>query len=150
MKRLLRVIAFMIVIVTAVSCATQSKVVYVPQTKTEYVERLKDTTIYVEVPKEVYINMCRDTSSSVETSLASSKASYHDGILKHSIENKANALKTKVEYKEVMQHDTTTVVKIEYVDKIVEKTVLPKIFWVLLTWCVLTIIYIALKLFIKK
>lgn len=106
------------------SCST---IKYVPVKETEYVtvtETLVDTVIKWEPPIEKIVNETKDTTSTVETSLAKSTATVSKGTLHHSIENKKDSVKTKIVYKDKI------VTKIEYKDVPVpvevEKKVIPK------------------------
>ena len=108
------------------SCST---IKYVPVKETEYVtvtETVVDTVIKWMPPVEKIVNETKDTTSTVETSLAKSTATVSNGTLHHSIENKKDSVKTKIVYKDKI------VTKIEYKDVPVpvevEKKVIPK--WV--------------------
>ena len=120
MKRIL----FLILLLT--SCST---IRYVPvetvvtETKTEIV---RDTIIKWAPPIEKVDNETKDTTSTVETSLAKSTATVSNGTLHHSIENKKDSIKTKIVYKDKI------VTKTEYkevpVEVEIEKKVIPS--WV--------------------
>lgn len=108
------------------SCST---IKYVPVKETEYVtvtETLVDTVIKWAPPIEKIVNETKDTTSTVETSLAKSTATVSNGTLHHDIENKKDSIKTKIVYKDKI------VTKIEYkeipVEVEVEKKVIPN--WV--------------------
>ena len=89
-------------------------------------ETLVDTVIKWAPPIEKIVNETKDTTSTVETSLAKSTATVSNGTLHHSIENKKDSIKTKIVYKDKI------VTKTEYKDVPVpvevEKKVVPK--WV--------------------
>jgi len=68
---------------------------------THYVEKLRDTVIYVDVPREVEKIITRDTVSHLENSVALSDAVISGGLLFHSLETKPATLPTKVQMKEV-------------------------------------------------
>lgn len=106
------------------ACASQ-KVVYVPteaQTIIEYRDSVVHIidTIKIEVPREsIKEVMPLIDTSRLETSVAWSEA-YIDTLdrkLHHRLENKQTALKAKVD----------TIVKIEYVDKIIERAVIQEV-----------------------
>ena len=106
------------------SCST---IKYVPVKETEYVtvtETVVDTFIKWMPPVEKIVNETKDTTSTVETSLAKSTATVSNGTLHHNIENKKDSVKTKIVYKDKI------VTKTEYkevpVEVEVEKKVVPK------------------------
>ena len=108
------------------SCST---IKYVPVKETEYVtatETLVDTVIKWVPPIEKEDKETKDTTSTVETSLAKSTATVSNGTLHHTIENKKDSIKTKIVYKDKI------VTKTEYkevpVEVEVEKKVVPN-------WC---------------
>lgn len=148
MKNLILLLLFAIF----VSCST---IKYVPIKETEYVtitETVVDTVIKWAPPVEKVINETRDTTSTVETSLATSTATITDGILHHEIENKKDSIKTKIVYKDKI------VTKTEYKDVPVpveiEKKVVPGWCKKLLAFdiiiaCALAL-YIAFKLYFKR
>ena len=121
MKRIL-----FLILLLFVSCST---IKYVPVKETEYVtvtETLVDTVIKWAPPIEKVDKETKDTTSTVETSLAKSTATVSNGTLHHSIENKKDSIKTKIVYKDKIIKQT------EYkevpVEVEVEKKVIPK--WV--------------------
>lgn len=121
MKRLL-----LLFILLLTSCST---IKYIPVKETEYVtvtETLVDTVIKWVPPIENVDKETKDTTSTVETSLAKSTATVSKGTLHHLIENKKDSVKTKIVYKDKI------VTKIEYkevpIPVEVEKKVIPK--WV--------------------
>ena len=121
MKRLL---LFILLLLT--SCST---IKYVPVKETEYItvtETLVDTVIKWVPPIEKVGKETKDTTSTVETSLAKSTATVSNGTLHHTIENKKDSIKTKIVYKDKIV--TETVYKEVPVPVEVEKKVIPK--WV--------------------
>ena len=121
MKRIL-----FLILLLFVSCST---IKYVPVKETEYVtvtETLVDTVIKWAPPIEKEDKETKDTTSTVETSLAKSTATVSNGTLHHTIENKKDSIKTKIVYKDKI------VTKTEYkevpVEVEVEKKVVPN-------WC---------------
>ena len=142
MKQLL---LFILLLLT--SCST---IKYIPVKETEYVtvtETLVDTVIKWEPPIEKIVNETKDTTSTVETSLAKSTATVSNGTLHHSIENKKDSVKTKIVYKDKI------VTKTEYkevpVEVEVEKKVVPSWCWWLLGINILVIIGFAIRLYFR-
>ena len=142
MKRLL---LFILLLLT--SCST---IKYIPVKETEYVtvtETLVDTVIKWEPPIEKIVNETKDTTSTVETSLAKSTATVSNGTLHHSIENKKDSVKTKIVYKDKI------VTKTEYkevpVEVEVEKKVVPSWCWWLLGINILVVIGFAIRLYFR-
>ena len=142
MKRLL---LFILLLLT--SCST---IKYIPVKETEYVtvtETLVDTVIKWVPPIEKIDKETKDTTSTVETSLAKSTATVSNGTLHHSIENKKDSIKTKIVYKDKI------VTKTEYkeipVEVEVEKKVVPSWCWWLLGINILVIIGFAIRLYFR-
>jgi hypothetical protein len=152
-----KILIFLGILLLVVGCAAP-RVVYVPtESKTiiEYRDSLihvKDT-IEVEVPREVIREVIPQLETSrLETSVAISEAFIDtlDRKLHHTLRNKETALKGKLD----------TIVKIEYMDKIVEREVIKEvptpepyiptwIWWVLGYAClcsVISIVKVVLKL----
>ena len=121
MKRIL-----FLILLLFVSCST---IKYIPVKETEYVtvtETLVDTVIKWVPPIEQVDKETKDTTSTVETSLAKSTATVSNGTLHHTIENKKDSIRTKIVYKDKIIKQTEykeIPVKVE-----VEKKVVPK--WV--------------------
>ena len=142
MKRLL---LFILLLLT--SCST---IKYVPVKETEYVtvtETLVDTVIKWTPPIEKVDKETKDTTSTVETSLAKSTATVSNGTLHHTIENKKDSIKTKIVYKDKI------VTKTEYKEVPVEVEVVKK---VVPCWCqwllvinILAIIVFAIRLYFR-
>ena len=142
MKRLIILLTLLLT-----SCST---IKYVPVKETEYVtvtETLVDTVIKWAPPVENIVNKTKDTTSTVETSLAKSTATVSNGTLHHSIENKKDSVKTKIVYKDKI------VTKTEYkevpVEVEVEKKVVPSWCWWLLGINILVIIGFAIRLYFR-
>ena len=140
-----RLICLIILLLT--SCST---IKYIPVKETEYVtvtETLVDTVIKWAPPIEKIVNETKDTTSTVETSLAKSTATVSNGTLHHSIENKKDSVKTKIVYKDKI------VTKTEYkevpVEVEVEKKVVPSWCWWLLGINILVIIGFAIRLYFR-
>ena len=121
----MRKILYIITIFILSSCASTKKVQYVP-TDAQTIIEYRDTTIHIidtiriEVPKETIKEITPITDTlRLETSVAKAEA-YVDttnNVLRGKIENKKTSLKAKVD----------TIVKVEYVDKIVERAVIQEV-----------------------
>ena len=142
MKRLL-----LFILLLFVSCST---IKYVPVKETEYVtvtEALVDTVIKWMPPVEKADKETKDTTSTVETSLAKSTATVSNGTLYHTIENKKDSIKTKIVYKDKIIKQT------EYrevpVEVEVEKKVVPSWCWWMLGINILAIIVFAIRLYFR-
>ena len=142
MKRLIILLTLLLT-----SCST---IKYIPVKETEYVtvtETLVDTAIKWAPPIEKIVNETKDTTSTVETSLAKSTATVSNGTLHHSIENKKDSVKTKIVYKDKI------VTKTEYkevpVEVEVEKKVVPSWCWWLLGINILVVIGFAIRLYFR-
>ena len=142
MKRIL-----FLILLLFVSCST---IKYVPVKETEYVtvtETLVDTVIKWVPPIEKVDKETKDTTSTVETSLAKSTATVSNGTLHHTIENKKDSIKTKIVYKDKIIKQTEykeVPVEIE-----VEKKVVPCWCWWLLGINILAIIVFAIRLYFR-
>ena len=142
MKRLL---LFILLLLT--SCST---IKYVPVKETEYVtvtETIVDTVIKWTPPIEKVDKETKDTTSTVETSLAKSTATVSNGTRHHKIENKKDSIKTKIIYKDKI------VTKTEYkevpVEVEVEKKVVPGWCWWMLGINILAAIVFAIRLYFR-
>ena len=140
-----RLLLFILLLLT--SCST---IKYVPVKETEYVtvtETLVDTVVKWAPPVEKVDKETKDTTSTVETSLAKSTATVSNGTLHHSIENKKDSIRTKIVYKDKI------VTKTEYkevpVEVEVEKKVVPGWCWWLLGINILAIIVFTIRLYFR-
>ena len=142
MKRLL---LFILLLLT--SCST---IKYVPVKETEYVtvtETLVDTVIKWAPPIEKIDKETKDTTSTVETSLAKSTATVSNGTLHHTIENKKDSIKTKIIYKDKIIKQTEykeVPVEVEVVKKVV-----PDWCWWMLGINILAAIVFAIRLYFR-
>ena len=142
MKRLL---LFILLLLT--SCST---IKYVPVKETEYVtvtETLVDTVIKWAPPIEKVDKETKETTSTVETSLAKSTATVSNGTLHHNIYNKKDSIKTKIVYKDKIIKQTEykeVPVQVEVVKKVV-----PSWCWWLLVINILTAIVFAIRLYFR-
>ena len=96
-------------------------------TETEYI--LKDSLIYIKVPDESVKNQTVDTTSFLETSVAKSNASIRNGRLNHTLENKKDSIRTRIEWKEKVVVDSVMINKEIPVEVIIEKPIRDNIFW---------------------
>lgn len=127
-KNLIKLLLFMSISVFAISCA---KPIYLTG-KTEYIEKvvIKDTTIFLEVEKQIIESIASD-SSYLETEMANSFAKIDTlGNLYHTLEQKEQKIEKVVEFKErlIIKRDS-----IPYIQKVVETKEIkhiPKIFWI--------------------
>ena len=140
-----RLICLIILLLT--SCST---IKYVPVKETEYVtvtETLVDTVIKWVPPIEKVDKETKDTTSTVETSLAKSTATVSNGTLHHTIENKKDSIRTKIVYKDKIIKQT------EYkevpVEVEIEKKVVPSWCWWLLGINILVAIVFAIRLYFR-
>jgi hypothetical protein len=72
--------------------------------RVEYKEILRDTIVRIPMPVEVIKNVTKDTVSNLETSVAKSSAVVSDGLLYHTLENKADSLPYRIIYKDVYHY----------------------------------------------
>lgn len=101
-------------------------------TKTEYVEIVKDTTIYMEIEKEVIkevIEQPKDTVSVLSTKYATSTAKINNNTLYHTLTNKDENIPVRIQYKDKIIRDSVILTKEIPVDVIVEKPYIPKFMW---------------------
>ena len=142
MKRLIILLTLLLT-----SCST---IKYIPVKETEYItvtETLVDTVIKWTPPIEKVDKETKDTTSTVETSLAKSTATVSNGTLHHSIENKKDSIKTKIVYKDKII--TKTKYKEVPVEVEVEKKVVPNWCWWSLAINILATIVFAIRLYFR-
>ena len=96
-------------------------------TETEYI--LKDSLINIKVPDESVKNQTVDTTSFLETSVAKSNASIRNGKLNHTLENKKDSIRTRIEWKEKVVVDSVMINKEIPVEVIIEKPIRDKWFY---------------------
>lgn len=139
----------LLTLLTATSCA---KPIYL-QGKTEYIEKitLRDTTIYITLPQQTQKTTTKDSSRLENQTSISTARIDTTGTLHHTLEQKAQTLSQKIEYKEklIIQRDSIPYPQI--IKEIREVTKIPKIFWWTLAISIastLSIIYKAIKIFI--
>ena len=136
-----------LLMIYAVGCST---IKYIPVKETEYVtvtETLVDTVIKWVPPIEKIDNETKDTTSTVETSLAKSTATVSNGTLHHTIENKKDSIRTKIVYKDKI------VTKTEYkevpVEVEIEKKVVPSWCWWLLGINLLAVVGFIIRAYFR-
>lgn len=122
MRKFIRIFGILLLFLLVTACSA-TKTVYVP-TDAETIIEYRDTTIYlrdtvyIRPPVEEKENVTLRDSSHLETSIATSDAWItDDGKLNHTLRNKQENLKAKL--------DTTFVIK--YVNKIEEKVVIEEV-----------------------
>ena len=140
-----KIVTLLFILLT--SCST---IKYVPVKETEYVtvtETVVDTVIKWTPPIEKVDKETKDTTSTVETSLAKSTATVSNGTLHHTIENKKDSIKTKIVYKDKIIKQTEykeVPVEVEVVKKVV-----PDWCWWMLGINILVIIVFAIRLYFR-
>lgn len=108
---------------------------------------VRDTIISAPLPSESVIISTPDTTSTVETSLATSTATITGGHLRHSIENKRTALSVPAkipEKQEVIRVTREIPVPVE-----VPKPYIPKWVWYVLAWAVLVTLLLAASVWLR-
>ena len=150
-------LASLVMIVMLLACGT---VKHQPTTTTQTTTiikdsiRWKDSTVLVPIPVERYVDVVRQYDTlRLETTLAKSEA-YVDTLthtLKGNLENKPEALKTVIKYKDriVTVTKDSLVTKEIPVPVEVVKTVTPKWAWRLLVFDVLVLVLIGAYVYLK-
>lgn len=146
MKRILTYTLLILMAIT--SCSPRIVTVAVHDTTTvTRIETIRDTIISAPLPVESVIISTPDTTSTVETSLATSTATITGGHLLHSIENKRSALSVPAkipEKQEVIRVTREIPVPVE-----VPKPYIPKWVWYVLAWAVLVTLLLAAFLWLR-
>ena len=120
------------------------------ETRYEYIERVRDTTVYVPVPHEVEKIVTRDTVSHLSNSVAYSDAVVSGGFLYHTLINKNVSLPTIIQIKEVEVVRDSIVYKdrVEVVVREVNRTTWWQRLWIytgqVLTFCAVILIGVVL------
>lgn len=144
-------IRLLLLIVFLSSCSPRINEVW----KTQYIEKeiLKDTIVYLEVPKEKLVTVVKDTISILENKYSESTAFIDSsGFLNHSLITNYQNIPFKVTYKDrfIYKSDTITIIKPVKGDVII-KEVAPKWSWYTLVLIILIIaLYIRFKVKNKK
>lgn len=113
MKKLL-FIALLFVTACKVKQLPPETIVEKEVVKTEYIEKLRYDTVFVDVPVECKERTTRDTSSTLETSIAKSIATWINGFLFHSLENKNVSISSIVPVKDTEKiKDSIRTVEVE-------------------------------------
>lgn len=113
-------------------------------TETKYI--LKDSLIYIKVPDESVKTQTVDTTSFLETSVAKSNASIRNGRLNHTLENKKDSIRTRIEWKERIVVDSVMINKEIPVEVIIEKPIRDNIFWYSIIFNVIFVMLILWRL----
>ena len=144
-------ILLVMILFSFVGCGTIKEIPVQTIEKIEYRDSLifiRDS-IFVEIPIEKIVQVLpTDTTSQISTSLAHSEAKVEKGILTHTLEQKGQ-IKTKID----------TVVKVQYVDRIVEKELpievqvekryIPDFFWYSIIFNIIVLLYLVFKIYLK-
>lgn len=116
--------------------------------RTEYIEVVKDTIIYIEIEKESHSNnldTSRDTLSVLDNSYSISRAEYKRGHLNHTLKTKHHdSIPAKIQYKDkiIVRDSIITNVVIEEV----EKPIRDNIFWYSIIFNVIFVMLILWRL----
>lgn len=116
--------------------------------RTEYVELIKDSIVYVEIENEVYSNSLdtsRDTLSVLDNSYSISRAEYKRGHLNHTLKTKHyDSIPVKIKYKDklIVRDSIIRNVVIEEV----EKPIRDDIFWYSIIFNVIFVMLILWRL----
>lgn len=124
----------------------------VEKVRTEIVEKevLKDTTIYVPFEKVIQKNVTLDTLSILDSKLAHSEALISNGVLTHTLEQKEVQIPVKIVYKDKIKTITDSVrIKVPVKGDTIIKEVVPKWAWYLLTFFVISLVFLIVKIYLK-
>lgn len=133
-----------IILLLATSCSPQ----IVERVNIVEKQVLKDTTIFIEVTKEVQKNVVKDTISTLENKFAKTTAIIDEkGYLNHTLEQKEVKLPFKIKYIDKVR-DSIIERPIYIKGDKVTKEVIPTWCWILLAVFVICIGFRARKLFI--
>lgn len=142
MKKAYRYMIAVVATLMAASCSPRIVTVTVHDTTT--VTRtltVRDTVISAPLPVESVVISTPDTTSTVETTLATSTATITAGHLRHTIENKRTALSVPAKIPE--RQEIITVTKEIPVPVEIPKPYIPKWAWYALAWAVLSTLILA-------
>lgn len=132
----------------AASCSPRFVTVAVHDTTTvTRIETVRDTVISAHLPVESVIISTPDTTSTVETTLATSTATLSGGHLRHTIENKRTAISVHAkipEKQEIIQVTKEIPVPVE-----IPKPYVPKWTWYILVWAVLVTLLLAASVWLR-
>ena len=114
---------------------------------TEYIEKLRDTTIFVELPIEVREQVQKD-SSHLETSIAISDAWLEEGLLRHTLENKQASIPAVMQLKntELLERNDSIIYRDVYIKEMVERKRIPKSYWWFMAVSVVSVLWTIAKL----
>ena len=142
--------------IALIGCST---IKYLPVEETQIVHQIDsiawhDSTVFHHIYKEHYKDYVGPTDTlNMETTYSSFRA-WNDSTtntLRGEAKNKIDSLPEKIKWKEkTVYKDSIRIKNIPYpVEVIKEVKHIPIFFWVTFGWFILTIIYIALKLYFK-
>lgn len=137
-----------------VTACAGTKTVYVP-TDAETIIEYRDTTIYlrdtvyIRPPVEEKQNTTLRDSSHLETSLAISDAWINEGKLNHTLRNKQENLKIKIDTSFVIKYVNKIEEKVVIEEVEVEKQYIPKIYSYSLWFSIAVIAYLLGRFIIK-
>lgn len=117
---------------------------------TEYVEKLRDTVVYVNIPTEV-MQQVKTDSSHLETSMAFSDAWLEKGLLFHTIKNKPRRLPVAVSIKDTQTYERndSVVYRDVYIKEVVERRHIPKSYWFFMAVAVAAIVWIIGRVYVR-
>ncbi len=115
-------------------------------TRTQYVEKLRDTTIFVGLPVEVREQVRKD-SSHLETNIATSDAWIEEGLLRHTLANKKAAIPANIQLKdtESSERNDSVIYRDVYVKEVVEQKTIPRSYWMFMAVSVVAILWVIIK-----
>ena len=151
------VLSFLAAALLIFSCSCPRKIIEVEhRVETHYVDSTvwHDSTIYHVIPIERYKDYTSllDTLH-METAVATADAWVDTtaNILKGSIENKNDSIKTVVKWKEKFVYKDTTIIKEVPVEVEVPKEIVkyPKLYWWSLGISIIMILYMILRVYLK-
>lgn len=146
----MKTIRILSLLTAAILMGCSPKVISVPvKDSTAISEKETITFVPVEIPlpSEFAQKETRDTLSRLETSVAVSEAVISGGVLKHTLQNKKESVKTEVKYKDriVTEYKEKEVpVRVE-----VEKPYTPKWVWWVLCWSVIATCIVVLGIVLR-
>ena len=135
---------FIIILLLATSCSPK----IVERVNVVEKQVLKDTTIFVEVTKEVQKNIVKDTISTLENKFAKTTAIIDEkGYLNHTLDQKEVKLPFKIKYIDKIR-DSIVERPIYIKGDKVTKEVVPTWCWVLLSIFVACLVFKLRKMFV--
>lgn len=142
MKKLIILLCFI-----PIACCPTKSLTTIKQDSTNvevryrYIERLRDTMIYVDIPVEIKHDIATDESI-LETTVAWSTAKIDStGLLFHELHNKPIQISRPIQYIEVetirdsIIHD----ISVKYVEKVQIKKYIPKFMWIISIFAIIIV-----------